>query len=225
MTGALVNAATILVGGLAGMLLRGGISEPMRKGVVQSMGLAVVVIAMKMAFQSQNSMVLVVALAAGTSLGVLFDLDGRMERFAARITARTGERFGDVGKGFVSASLIYCLGAMGIVGALSEGLAGDASTLFAKAMIDGVMAVVFAASMGLGVLFAAIPVLLYEGAITLGAASLSAFFTDAMLAETSGVGGVLVLAIGLNMLGMTDIRIANLLPAIFVAFGLVYLGL
>ena len=79
--------------------------------------------------------------------------------------------------------------------------------------------------MGLGVLFAAIPVLLYEGAITLGAASLSAFFTDAMLAETSGVGGVLVLAIGLNMLEMTDIRIANLLPAIFVAFGLVYFGL
>ena len=224
MIGALSNAAAIFLGGAAGLLLRGGISETLRKSVMQSMGLAVAVIALKMAFQSQNSMVLIVSLAAGTALGVWLDLDGRMERLATRITARTGDKFGDVGKAFVSTSLIYCLGAMGIVGALSEGLAGDASTLFAKAMIDGVMAVVFAASMGLGVLFSAVPVLLYEGAITLGASGLSAFFTEAMLAETSGVGGVLVLAIGINMLEIADIRIANLLPAIFVAFCLVYLG-
>lgn len=225
MTGALVNAAAIVLGGLAGMLLRGGISEAMRKSVMQSMGLAVIVIALQMALQSRNGVVLIVALAAGTALGVLLDLDGRIERFAARITARTGERFGDVGKGFVSASLIYCLGAMGIVGALSEGLTGDASTLFAKAMIDGATAIIFAASMGLGVLFSAIPVLLYEGAIALGASVLATFFTDAMLAEMNGVGGVLVLAIGFNMLEMTNIRIANLLPAIFVAIGLVYFGL
>lgn len=224
MIGALVNAVAILVAGTAGMLLRGGISEAMRKSVMQSMGLAVVVVALKMALQSQNGVVLIVALAAGTAIGVWLDLDGRMERFAARITARTGERFGDVGKGFVSASLIYCLGAMGIVGALSEGLTGDSSTLFAKAMIDGATAIIFAASMGLGVLFASIPVLLYEGAITLGASALSAFFTDAMLAEMNGVGGVLVLAIGLNMLEMANIRIANLLPALFVAFGLVSMG-
>lgn len=225
MTGALVNAAAIVLSGLAGLLLRGGISEAMRKSVMQSMGLAVIVIALQMALQSRNGVVLIVALAAGTALGVLLDLDGRMERFAARITARTGERFGDVGKGFVSASLIYCLGAMGIVGALSEGLTGDTSTLFAKAMIDGATAIIFAASMGLGVLFSAIPVLLYEGAIALGASALATFFTDAMLAEMNGVGGVLVLAIGLNMLEMTRIRIANLLPAIFVAIGLVYFGI
>ncbi|MBR1760317.1 MAG: DUF554 domain-containing protein [Schwartzia sp.] len=224
MNGALANAAAILLGGAAGLLLRGGISEALRKSVMQSMGLAVVVIALRMAFQSQNSMALVVSLAVGTSLGVWLDLDGKMDRFAAHITARTGNRFGDVGQGFVSASLIYCLGAMGIVGALSEGLTGDASTLFAKAMIDGVMAVIFSASMGLGVLFSAVPVLLYEGAITLGASFLAAFFSGAMLAEMSGVGGVLVLAIGINMLEVADIRIANLLPAIFVAFVIVYFG-
>ncbi len=224
MTGALVNAAAIIFSGLAGMLLRGGISEAMRKSVMQSMGLAVIVVALQMALQSRNAVVLIVALAAGTAIGAWLDLEGRMERFAARITMRTGERFGDVGKGFVSASLIYCLGAMGIVGALSEGMTGDASTLFAKAMIDGATAIIFAASMGVGVLFSALPVLLYEGAITLGASALSAFFTEAMLAEMNGVGGVLVLAIGINMLEMAKIPIANLLPSIFVVFGLVYLG-
>lgn len=224
MTGALVNAAAIIFSGFAGMLLRGGISEAMRKSVMQSMGLAVIVVALQMALQSRNAVVLIVALAAGTAIGAWLDLEGRMDRFAARITARTGERFGDVGKGFVSASLIYCLGAMGIVGALSEGLTGDASTLFAKAMIDGATAIIFAASMGVGVLFSALPVLFYEGAITLGASALSSFFTEAMLAEMNGVGGVLVLAIGLNMLEMAKIPIANLLPAIFVVFGLVYLG-
>lgn len=224
MTGALVNAAAIIFSGLAGMLLRGGISEAMRKSVMQSMGLAVIVVALQMALQSRNAVVLIVALAAGTAIGAWLDLEGRMERFAARITMRTGERFGDVGKGFVSASLIYCLGAMGIVGALSEGMTGDTSTLFAKAMIDGATAIIFAASMGVGVLFSALPVLLYEGAITLGASALSAFFTEAMLAEMNGVGGVLVLAIGINMLEMAKIPIANLLPSIFVVFGLVYLG-
>ncbi len=224
MTGALVNAAAIIFSGVAGMLLRGGISEAMRKSVMQSMGLAVIVVALQMALQSRNAVVLIVALAAGTAIGAWLDLEGRMERFAARITMRTGERFGDVGKGFVSASLIYCLGAMGIVGALSEGMTGDASTLFAKAMIDGATAIIFAASMGVGVLFSALPVLLYEGAITLGASALSAFFTEAMLAEMNGVGGVLVLAIGINMLEMAKIPIANLLPSIFVVFGLVYLG-
>ncbi len=168
---------------------------------------------------------LVLSLALGGALGAAWDLDGRMERFAARITAKTGNRYGDVGSGFVSATLIYCLGAMGIVGALTEGMSGDASVLFTKAMIDGVMAVVFSASMGLGVLFSSVPVLIYEGLITLGASALSVFFTEAMLAETSGVGGVLVLAIGVNMLEIVDIRIANLLPAVFFAFLLVYMGI
>lgn len=225
MTGALVNAAAILLGGAAGLCLRGGIPETVRKNVMQAMGLAVLIIALKMALQTQNIVALIIALAAGTALGAWLDLDGRLTRFAASVTGLTGARFGDVGKGFVSASLLYCLGAMGIVGALAEGLTGDASTLLAKATIDGVTAIILAASMGLGVLFAAIPVLLYEGAITLGASSLSSFFNEAMLAETNGVGGVLVLAIGINMLEMAEIRIANLLPAIFVVLALVYMGI
>ena len=227
MTGALVNAAGILAGGALGLLLRGRAPKgkgDRKKGIVQAMGLAVIIVAIKMALQSRSSMVLIVSLALGATIGERLDLDGRLERFAARITEKTGDRFGDVGKGFVAASLLFCVGAMGIVGALQDGLTGDASLLYTKAMLDGGAAILFASSMGIGVLFAAVPVLLYEGAITLGASSLSPFFTDAMLAEMNGVGGVLVLAIGFDLLEMTDIRIANLLPAIIVAFALVYFG-
>ena len=227
MTGALVNAAGILVGGAVGLLLRGRVpkgKEARKNGIMQAMGLAVVIIAIKMALQSRSGMVMIASLALGVTLGERLDLDGRIERFAARITQKTGDRFGDVGKGFVSASLLFCVGAMGIVGALQDGLTGDSSLLFTKAMLDGGAAILFAASLGVGVLFAAVPVLLYEGAITLGASSLSSFFTDAMLAETNGVGGVLVFAIGLNLLEMTDIRVANLLPAMFVVFVLMYMG-
>ena len=225
MTGALVNAAAILAGGALGLLLRGGASKgTSKKGIIQAMGLAIIVVAIKMALQSQNGTVLITSLALGAVLGGRLDLDGHMEHFAARITEKTGERFGDVGKAFVSATMLYCVGAMGIVGALSDGLTGDASVLFTKAMLDGSASILFAALMGAGALLAAVPVLLYEGAITLGASSLSGFFTDAMLAEMNGVGGVLVLAIGFNMLEITDIRIANLLPAIIVVFALVYFG-
>ncbi len=225
MTGALVNAGGILLGGAMGLLLRDRVSRGKgSKGIVQAMGLAILVIAGKMALQSRNSTVLIASLALGAVVGGQLDLDGRLERFAARLTEQTGNRFGDVGHGFVSSSLLYCVGAMGIVGALSDGMTGDASLLYTKAMLDGAASILFAASMGVGVLFSAIPVLLYEGAITLSAASLSALFTDAMLAEMNGVGGVLVLAIGLNMLEVTDIRIANLLPAVFVAFALVCMG-
>ena len=154
MTGALVNAAGILAGGAVGLLLRSRASKgegARKKGIVQAMGLAVIIVAIKMALQSRSSMVLIVSLALGATLGERLDLDGRLERFAARVTEKTGDRFGDVGKGFVAASLLFCVGAMGIVGALQDGLTGDTSLLYTKAMLDGGAAILFASSMGIGV--------------------------------------------------------------------------
>ena len=135
-----------------------------------------------------------------------------------------GDRFGDIGKGFVTASLVYCIGAMAIVGSLQEGLTGDASIIYAKALIDGTVSVIFTASMGIGVMLAAVPVLFYQGAITLAAGSLQTLITDPMLAEVSGVGGVLIIAISLNMLKLTKIKLANLLPGLPLAVLLVWLG-
>ena len=177
-----------------------------------------------MSLASQNSIIIVLSLAVGAVLGEMARLEERLDAFGIWLTELVGDRFGDIGKGFVTASLVYCIGAMAIVGSLQEGLTGDASIIYAKALIDGTVSVIFTASMGIGVMLAAVPVLFYQGAITLAAGSLQTLITDPMLAEVSGVGGVLIIAISLNMLKLTKIKLANLLPGLPLAVLLVWLG-
>ena len=224
MKGTLVNFSAILLGACLGLILRVGISEACKKTILQAMGLAVLFIGIKMSLVSQNTMVLILSLAVGAVLGEAGRLQERLDIFAQWLTNRASQRFGDVGKGFINASLVYCIGAMAIVGSLQDGLVGDASILYAKALIDGTVSIIFTASMGIGVMLAAVPVLLYQGSITLAAGLLQAWVSDTMLAEISGVGGVLIMAIALNMLEITQIKLANLLPGLPVAVLLIWLG-
>ena len=224
MNGSLVNFLAIIVGAGLGMLMRLGISNRYRDMTMQAMGLVVLLIGIKMALASQNSLVLVISMALGTWIGTLADLEGLLNRLSVWLTQKAGHRFGDVGTGFVTASLVYCIGAMAIVGSIQEGLTGDASILYAKALIDGTVSVVFAASMGIGVMLAAVPVLVYQGLITWAAGGLQAFVTEAMLQEIGGVGGLLILAIAFNMLQIAKIKLANLLPALPLAVLFVWLG-
>ena len=224
MKGTLVNVAAILAGAGLGLILRLGISESCKRTILQAMGLAVLFIGIKMSLASQNSIIIVLSLAVGAVLGEMARLEERLDAFGIWLTELVGDRFGDIGKGFVTASLVYCIGAMAIVGSLQEGLTGDASIIYAKALIDGTVSVIFTASMGIGVMLAAVPVLFYQGAITLAAGSLQTLITDPMLAEVSGVGGVLIIAISLNMLKLTKIKLANLLPGLPLAVLLVWLG-
>ena len=210
MKGTLVNVAAILAGAGLGLILRLGISESCKRTILQAMGLAVLFIGIRMSLASQNSIIIVLSLAVGAVLGEMARLEERLDAFGIWLTELVGDRFGDIGKGFVTASLVYCIGAMAIVGSLQEGLTGDASIIYAKALIDGTVSVIFTASMGIGVMLAAVPVLFYQGAITLAAGSLQTLITDPMLAEVSGVGGVLIIAISLNMLKLTKIKLANL---------------
>ena len=224
MKGTLVNVAAILAGAGLGLILRLGISESCKRTILQAMGLAVLFIGIRISLSSQNSIIIVLSLAVGAVLGEMARLEERLDAFGIWLTELVGDRFGDIGKGFVTASLVYCIGAMAIVGSLQEGLTGDASIIYAKALIDGTVSVIFTASMGIGVMLAAVPVLLYQGAITLAAGSLQTLITDPMLAEVSGVGGVLIIAISLNMLKLTKIKLANLLPGLPLAVLLVWLG-
>ena len=224
MKGTLVNVAAILAGAGLGLMLRLGISESCKRTILQAMGLAVLFIGIRMSLASQNSIIIVLSLAVGAVLGEMARLEERLDAFGIWLTELVGDRFGDIGKGFVTASLVYCIGAMAIVGSLQEGLTGDASIIYAKALIDGTVSVIFTASMGIGVMLAAVPVLFYQGAITLAAGSLQTLITDPMLAEVSGVGGVLIIAISLNMLKLTKIKLANLLPGLPLAVLLVWLG-
>lgn len=224
MKGAMINFIAIVLGSGLGLVLRMGISESYKKTIMQAMGLAVLFIGFKMALASENSVIVVLSLGLGALLGEMADLEGKLNRFGELLTQIIGSRFGDVGKGFVTATLVFCIGAMAIVGSIQEGLTGDASIIYAKSLIDGIVAVIFAASMGIGVMLSAVSVFLYQGGITLAASVLQNFVTDGMIHEISGTGGIMIVAIGLSMLKIIKIKLANLLPGLPLAAILVWLG-
>jgi uncharacterized membrane protein YqgA involved in biofilm formation len=222
--GAMINFIAIVLGSGLGLVLRMGISESYKKTIMQAMGLAVLFIGFKMALASENSVIVVLSLGLGALLGEMADLEGKLNRFGELLTQIIGSRFGNVGKGFVTATLVFCIGAMAIVGSIQEGLTGDASIIYAKSLIDGIVAVIFAASMGIGVMLSAVSVFLYQGGITLAASVLQNFVTDGMIHEISGTGGIMIVAIGLSMLKIIKIKLANLLPGLPLAAILVWLG-
>lgn len=224
MKGAVVNFIAIILGSGFGLVLRMGISESYKKTIMQAMGLTVLFIGVKMSLASENSVIVVLSLGLGALLGEMADLEGKLNRFGELLTQIVGSRFGDVGKGFVTATLVFCIGAMAIVGSVQEGLTGDASIIYAKSLIDGIIAVIFTASMGIGVMLSAVSVFLYQGSITLAASVLQNLVTDEMIHEISGTGGIMIVAIGLSMLKIIKIKLANLLPSLPLAAMLVWLG-
>ena len=217
MKGTIVNAAAVVGGSLIGLLIKQGIPERYQKTVMQGLGLTTLIIGLQMSFKTQNILIVIFSLVLGALAGEAIGIDRRLERFGDWLTAKLGSRHGNVGEGFITASLIYCVGAMAIVGSIQDGLTGDASTLYAKSMLDGVSSVVFASTMGIGVALSSISILVYQGAITLLASQVSSIFSEAVVREMTAVGGALILAIGMMILDIKKLNVANLLPAIPVA--------
>ena len=217
MKGTIVNAAAVVGGSLLGLLIKQGIPERYQKTVMQGLGLTTLIIGLQMSFKTQNILIVIFSLVLGALMGEAICIDRRLERFGDWITTKLGSRYGNVGEGFITASLIYCVGAMAIVGSIQDGLTGDASTLYAKSMLDGVSSIVFASTMGVGVALSSISILVYQGAITLLASQVSSIFSEAVVREMTAVGGALILAIGMMILDIKKLNVANLLPAIPVA--------
>lgn len=230
MLGVIVNTAAVFFGGLLGLFLGRGIGEETRKTMMQVLGLATMLIGLKnaLAFRDDDLMIIIASLIVGTILGTWIGLEAKVEGLGRRLEglfSGKGEA-GRLGKAFVTASLVFCVGSMAIVGAMESGLIGTHETFFAKSALDGVIAVIFAASMGVGVVLAAVTVLLYQGGLTLLASGAREFLTPEVIAQMTATGGLLVFAIGFNLMEVTRIRIANLLPAIFmppIFFGVVIL--
>lgn len=222
MTGTIVNASAIVLGALAGLLFRKGMPENMRNTIMQGLGLAILLIGLQMSLQSQEILVVVASLVLGGLTGELLNIEGWLARLGCWVDNRVGGTAGEAGKAFVTTSLIYCVGAMAIMGSLEEGLNNNHQILFTKAALDGVSAALFASTMGPGVAFSAFPVFVYQGAITLLAASLKGFLSPAAVLEMSATGGLLIVGIGINILGIKEIKVGNLLPAIFYAVPLAY---
>lgn len=225
--GTIVNCGTVLAGASIGMLLKNGLSKRFEETIMQGIGLCTIFIGLGGAvstlltfedgkFSTQHTMLLILCLALGALIGEALNIEKHLEDFGVfcqnRLKSSGDSHFVE---GFVSFSLLSCIGAMAIVGSLQDGLSGDASLLIAKAIIDGIAAVVFAASLGKGVFLSVLPLGVYQGAITLLARFIRPWMTDALIEQMSCVGSVLIFAVSLNMIRKDKIKVGNLLPAIF----------
>jgi uncharacterized membrane protein YqgA involved in biofilm formation len=214
--GTIVNTLSIIVGSLVGLLLRGGIPERYSQTIMHAIGLAVVLIGLKTALGTHAILLVILSLAIGSILGEFLRIEDRLEQFGHWIGGRLSKDSKGIAKGFVSTSLLYCVGAMAIVGAMESGLTGNHQTLYAKSILDGIGSVVFASTLGIGVLFSSVSVFVYQGFITLTASFLKQFLLPDVVSQMSAVGGLLIMAIGISLLEIRKIKIGNMLPAIFI---------
>lgn len=221
LTGTIVNAAAILVGALIGRFLS-GIPDGIRQTVMQGLGLAVILLGFKMSLETQHILLLILSLVLGSIAGELLRIEDRLNRLGERLESVVGgARQGSIATGFVTTTLIYCVGAMAVLGSLDSGMRGNHDILYTKAMLDGFSAIIFTSAMGIGVAFSAIPVFLYQGTIALLATQINSVIgptmLEAILAEVTSVGGLMIVAIGINILELRKINVANMLPALLFA--------
>jgi len=212
--GTIINAIAIIIGGALGLLFRKGFPERIAQTTLKVLGLLTIVIGISMALQSQELIMVLVSLVIGAVIGEWINIEDLLERFGKWLEKKLHLTEGSPAKGFIYASLLFCVGSMAIVGSITDGLKGDHSILITKAIMDGIISIPFAASMGIGILGSAVPVLLYQGGLTLLAWKLQSIFTPSMIRELTSVGGVIIIGIGINILELQKIRVGNFIPAL-----------
>lgn len=219
MLGTLVNSSAIIIGCLIGLLLKGKISQKIADTIMNGLALCVLYIGISGAFQGEDTLVTIICIALGSLIGEVIDIDKWLNTLGKKLELKFNksdkEESISISQGFVSSSLIFCVGAMAIVGSLQSGLSGNHETLFAKSIIDGITSIIFTTTLGIGVMFSAISVFLYQGIITLGSSILSNVLSTSVINSMTGIGSLLIIGLGLNILKATNIKIANLLPAVF----------
>jgi uncharacterized membrane protein YqgA involved in biofilm formation len=217
MLAVVVNSLTIIIGVVIGLLFKNIIPKKVSPEIFKAIGLSVLVIGLQGALKTANPILMVVSLSVGTLFGTLIDIDKRMSDFGDKLEKKFSN--GDestFSKAIVNSSILFCSGAMAIVGSLEAGIAKNYDTLFVKSIIDGISSVFLTLSFGVGVIFSSVATFIYQGAITLSSSFIEPFITDAMVLELSAIGSVMIAAIGLNMIGAAKIKIANLLPGILI---------
>jgi hypothetical protein len=222
-TGTVLNIFTVLLGASLGKFLGDRLPNKIRETVMHSLGLMTIVIGVKMALETKNILIVLGSLLLGGILGEFLKIDAGLHRFAHWAEERLKTSESTFAEGFITASLVFCVGPMTIMGSIQDGVSGDYKLLAIKSVLDGFAALAFASTLGWGVAFATLTILLYQGGLTLGASFFSAFLSSSMIGEMTATGGVLIFAIGLELLELKKIRVANLLPALLVAPFIVYL--
>ncbi len=221
MLGTTINAIAILVGGGIGLLLKGGMKEKYQSTIMTALALSVIYVGASGAIsglqqEGAESLLFIISLVLGSVVGEWLDIEAQLESLGDWIERKMHGRGSNVSVGFVTASLIFCVGSMAVLGSIDSGIQGDHTTLYIKSMLDGTMSIVLASTIGVGVLFSAVSVFLYQGSITLFAQVLQPFITADMLRELGIVGGILISCIGINMLKIKEIKVGNMLPAILI---------
>lgn len=218
MTGTIVNAIAIIVGSGIGLLLKKGIPEKFSDAIMKALALCVLFIGIEGCLEGEKTLVVIISMAVGAFVGTLLKLDDRLNLIGKKledklIKDKTQEN--SFAKGFVTTSVLFCVGAMAIVGSLESGINNNHEILFSKSLLDCISSIIFTASLGIGVMFSAVMVFLYQGIITVLAQFVGPYLSDAVIAEMTCVGSLLIIALGLNMLGVTKIKVMNLVPAVF----------
>ena len=218
MLGTIVNSIAVIVGCLVGLVVKGRLTEKITTTIMNGLALCTLYIGISGALNGGDTLIMIISVAIGALLGEIIDIDKWLNKLGYYLESKfKGKKENNISiaEGFITSSLLFCVGAMAIVGSLESGLKENHDTLFTKSILDGISSIIFTSSLGIGVIFSAVTVLVYQGAITLGAGLLSGVLSTTVITNMSAVGGLLIIGLGLNMLGITKVKIANLLPAIF----------
>ena len=219
MLGTIVNTIAVIIGAAIGMFFKKGIPQKLSDTMMKGLGLCTLFLGISGSLDGQNSLILIISIVVGALIGEGIDLDAKLNRLGNwlenKFKSKDGEKI-SIAEGFVSASLLFCVGAMTIVGSLQSGLQGNHEMLFNKSMLDFVAAIIFASTMGIGVMVSAAFVFVYQGAITLLAQWVAPVLSDVVIAEMNCVGSVIIIGLALNMLEITKLKVMNYVPAIFI---------
>lgn len=223
MLGTIVNALAIIIGGSVGLFIKGGLKQKYKDIIMQTLALSVMFVGLQSALsgllnENVEPILYILSLVIGSAIGEKIDIELRLNKLGDSIQKKMGQKAeeSNIALGFVTASLVFCVGTMAILGSLESGINGNHSTLFAKSVLDGTFSTIYASTLGIGVLFSAVAVFLYQGAITVAATFIEPYLTVDMIREMSIVGGIMIFSLGLNMMEIKKIKVGNMLPAILI---------
>jgi uncharacterized membrane protein YqgA involved in biofilm formation len=214
MKGTIINTITILIGSVSGMLLGSKLPDRLKKIVINCIGLFTILIGTTMMLKVQDVLIVLLSLVLGGITGEALDIEVHLTRFAEKIKNKIKPGSSSFVEGFITATMIFCIGAMTVVGSIQEGLTGDPTILYTKSVMDGITSMTLASGFGIGVLFSAIPVFLIQGSLTFLGKSLQFLTAPVYINNLTSTGGLLILAISLDLLGIKKLKVLNLLPAI-----------
>lgn len=225
MLGTLINAATVILGSMIGLILHQRLPEKITTIVFQGIGLFTLFLGFTMAAKTNHYLIMIFSIVIGSIIGQLLSIDSALDRFSDYLKQKVrsdNDKFTD---GLITAFLLFCMGSMTILGAFEEGLGGRPNLLLSKSILDGFSSVVLSAGLGIGVIFSVIPLLIYQGGLTLFTGWLGEFFNEIVINEMSAVGGLILIGLGINILEIKEIKVVNMLPGLLVAVILAYIFL